>query len=98
MLPGRQRAQGPLVVHGVDQRDVDGIHLTVFEDRVIRLGDPGERMLGAELARAIRVSARDRYEPTVARSRNAWDDGAVRDSRPAQDPPPDALGYMSTSS
>jgi hypothetical protein len=55
-------------------------------------------MLGAELARAIRIAARDRDEPSVARGGDAGDDGAVRDPRPAQDPPSDALGYMSTSS
>src|SRR5260370_42650333 len=77
MLAGRQRAQGPLSMHGVDQWDVDRIHLAIFEDRVIRLGDPCKRMLGAELARAIRVPARNRHDPPVARSSDAWADVAI---------------------
>ena len=66
MLAGRERTKRPFAVQGVDEWDVDGVHLWVFEHGVVGRRDSRERVTGGKITRSIRIAACDRHEPTVA--------------------------------
>src|SRR2546428_7977921 len=82
----------------VDQRDVDGVHVAVFEHGFIRGRDSGEGVASGKLMRTYGVAACDRNQPAVVRRFDGGNDGASGDPPRAEDPPPDALAYMSASS
>src|SRR6266446_111593 len=98
MLPRRQRFERPLPVEAVDERDVNGIDLTVLQHCVIAREDFRNLEVRGHFLGALPLPAGDGDQPPVARGADGGDDRLARDPRGAKHSPTEALPiYMCVS-